>query len=188
MGHGTTTDEYYNYWGETQKTKKEVPMTQPSIDLNYRGDLEIDKFDLPGEWERQPTLYARWAEEWAYAVQTRDQAKDNLDLVKANVDSAIRKEPTEYGFTSKPTEAAILGCVVQQIDYEEAMEKLHQANLNVNLLAGAKAGFDHKKRALESLTTLMVNEFYQSSGVPSQATVAAGKKGQTKQKRNLGGK
>lgn len=160
--------------------------TETGTDL--RTDLEINRHDLPGEWERQPQLYIKWSEEWAYATQLRDQAKDNLDLVKADIDSNVRANPTAYGLVEKPkpTETAIAGIVVKQKGYEEAIERLHKANLDVNVLAGARSAMDHKRRALENLTTLLVNEFYGTAGVPSQATIAAGKKKQEKQKRKLG--
>lgn len=160
-------------------------MTTPGVDLDYRGDLEIDKHDLPGAWEIQPQLYMKWAEEHAYAVQVRDQAKDNLDLVRANLDSAVRADPAAYGFTAKPTEAAIGAVILQQDQYGDAVTALHEVNKNVNLLAGAKSAMEHKKRALENLTTLAVNEFYHSAGQPSQAAVAHSKKGQSRQKRQL---
>jgi hypothetical protein len=142
-------------------------------------DLYVDRNDLPTEWEKQPQLYMYWAEEYAWAVMDRDKAKDQLDLVAADLDSAIRTDPAAYELV-KVTEASVAAAVKKQQSYGDAVEKLHQANLVVNRMAAARSAMDHKRKALEHLTTLAVNEFYSSNTAPASSQVTRGKKAQEK--------
>ena len=142
-------------------------------------DLFVDRHDLPSEWEKQPQLYMYWAEEYAWAVMDRDKAKEQLELKAADLDSAIRTDPAAYELV-KVTEASVAGAVKVQPEYQQAQEKLHQANLVVNRMAAARSAMDHKRKALEHLTTLAINEFYSSNTAPAASTVSRGKKAQEK--------
>lgn len=142
-------------------------------------DLFVDRHDLPSEWEKQPQLYMYWAEEYAWAVMDRDKTKDQLDLVMADLDSAVRNDPAAYGL-SKVTEASVAAAAKRSDEYQQAQEKLHQANLVVNRMAAARSAMDHKRKALEHLTTLAINEFYSSNTAPAASQVSRGKKAQEK--------
>ena len=144
----------------------------------YRDDLLIDKFNLAGEWERQPQLFIYWAEEAVYAQTVRDQIKEQLDLIKAQLDSDIRLNWKEYGFDAKPTEPAITAAALQQQGYLDKQEELKKATEHANIMAAAKAAFDHKRRALTSLTELQIAGFYGANTSPPQHAVAGAKKAQ----------
>ena len=137
--------------------------------MSYKEDLKIDKHRLDFEWERQAQLYMKWAEAYAQAVLDRDRAKELLDVVRAELDSKIRKSPADFGFDKKPTESAITNTVVQQEEYRKAYDKLIQAQSNMNILAGAKEAMSHKKKALEGITQLMVSGFYAEPNIPAKA-------------------
>jgi hypothetical protein len=152
---------------------------------DYKEDLQINIHALPAEWERQPQLFIYWAEEHAYAMQKRDKAKERVDLLRAQLDSDLRINFTEYGFTAKPTEAAISAAILQQPDYMTALEELSDANVNLNLMLAAKNGMETKRKALENLTQLQIAGFYGANTAPAQAKVAAAKTAQDKQKEHL---
>lgn len=150
----------------------------------YREDMLIEKFDLPMEWERQPQLYLHWAEEAVFAQTERDSISSQVDLLRAQLDSDIRLHPAEYGFVDgdqnaiKPTEPAIKACILQQPNFKEKSEELASATQTVNIMNAAKAGMDHKRRALTSLTELQIAGFYGSNTAPSENQIAGARSGQ----------
>ena len=152
---------------------------------DYKEDAQIDPQALPAEWERQPQLFIYWAEEHAYAMQKRDKAKERLDLLRAQLDSDLRINFTEYGFAAKPTEAAIAAAILQQPDYIKAQDALSDEYVNVNIMMAAKNGMETKRKALENLTQLQIAGFYGANTAPAQAKIAAAKTGQDKQKEHL---
>ena len=134
--------------------------------MGYKEDLTIDKFSLPEEWERQPQLYMQWAEAHALAMDEVSRAKEQLDLVKAELDEQIRVDPERFGFDKKPTEAAISACIVKQTIYNDAYKHYLEKNKSSNILAGAKEAMNHKKKALEGLTQLLLGGFYAIPKIP----------------------
>ncbi|KKM81238.1 hypothetical protein LCGC14_1331750, partial [marine sediment metagenome] len=64
--------------------------------------------------------------------------------------------------------------------YKDEQEKMHQANLVVNRMAAAKSAMDHKRRALDNMTTLLINEFYNSNTAPAESVVSRGNKSQAR--------
>jgi len=140
-------------------------------------DLWINKVDLPGEWERQPQLFMYWAEEYAYAILTRDREKDQVELILADLDGAIRADPDAYGL-KKVTDASVSAAAKRTQTYIDGQERLHQANLVVNRMAAARSAMDHKRKALDNLTSLALADFYGSNTAPAESRVAHSKKGQ----------
>lgn len=132
---------------------------------SFKDDLIVDKYNLHLEWEKQPSLYMKWAELHANALQDQDRAKEQLDLVRANVDSKIRKNPDEYGL-EKVTESAISACIPKQEEYQVAQSALIEAKRNVAVLAGAKEAMAHKKKAIEMLTQLVIFGYYSDPKIP----------------------
>jgi len=137
--------------------------------MRYKDDLRIDKYSLDTEWEKQPMVYMKWAENYAEAVFERDKAKRALELVKAKIDSDIRQNPEKYGFDKKPTEAAIVSEIVQSAEYQDVYDEFIQANKRMNILAGAKEAMSQRKKALESLTDLMIAGYYSQPYVKLEA-------------------
>lgn len=144
----------------------------------YGDDLQIDKFNLPEEWERQPSLYMYWAEEAVYAQTVRDRIAEQLKLLAAQLDSDIRINWQAYGFQKAPTESAVKAAIEQQQSYMDKKEELAKATEHANIMAAARGGFEHKRRALTSLTELQIAGFYTANTAPPQHAVDAAKKRQ----------
>jgi len=150
----------------------------------YRADMLIEKYDLPMEWERQPQLYLYWAEEAVFAQTERDSINSQLELLRAQLDSDIRLHPAEYGFVDgekkaiKPTEPAIKACILQQPTFKDKSDELATATERVNIMNAAKAGMDHKRRALTSLTELQIAGFYGANTAPAESQIAGARTGQ----------
>jgi len=124
--------------------------------MSYEKDVRIDNNDLTGEWLEQPTLMMKYNDLYAIAAFERDTLKVKLEYTSALVDSEIRKNFTEFGFVTKPTEAAIKNAVCMDKRYRKIAKDMLSAAKNANFMAGARVSFEHRKKALENLVTLLV--------------------------------
>jgi len=128
--------------------------------MGYAEDLKIDRNDLVGDWEEQATLMMHYCDLYAIAVFERDTEKVRLEYIAAQLDSDVRKNFKNYGFASKPTEAAIKNTVVMQKKYRRAVKKALLTAKQANLMAGVRTSFEHRKKALENMVTLLVTGFH----------------------------
>jgi hypothetical protein len=131
---------------------------------DYNQDLEIDFSRLDENWRDHSANYMQWSEKWVNAVAERDRAKENLDVVKAELDREVR----DSTLGKKPTETAITAMITMHSKHRAAVEQLNTANEKVNLLASAKSAFDHRKKALEGLTQLWVNGYWSEPKVAGE--------------------
>ena len=127
--------------------------------------LEIDKFSLDKEWERQSILYMEWAEKVAEKQLHRDKMKFNLEYVKANLDYQIRSSPEKYGIV-RVTEASIQNAIINQPEYIAAKDKFIKAEYDLSLAQSIKEALHHKKKALENLTQLWLSGYYSEPTIP----------------------
>ena len=132
--------------------------------MGYKEDLEIDKHALDFEWERQAQLYMKWAEEYADAVLIRDRAKENVDLVRAELYQSIVSKAEK-----KPTETAIGNEIIQRSEFVKINKEYFEAKKNAEILAGAKEAMQHKKKALEGRTHLWIAGYNAEPKIPAEA-------------------
>lgn len=142
---------------------------------DYKKDLEIDKHDLDGAWLSQPSLFAKWGENHAQAIFERDRAKENLDVVRAELDAAVRAHPQRYGWSDdkKPTESFISNTILTQEKYKKANLALAEATKNVNILGVAREAFGaHRKEALGFITRLHLANYFSEPDIPHETKEA----------------
>lgn len=132
---------------------------------NYKKDLEIDQGNLDIEWKKQAALFGEWGEKAAEANYQKDKKKEQLDLIKAQLDTEYRKKLKD----EKPKEAEILSKVLQDKKYIDASEQYLKAYKTAKVLEVATRSFEHRKRALEYLTKLFLNNYYAEAYVPKKA-------------------
>jgi hypothetical protein len=127
----------------------------------YRDDLKIDPLALDKEWLEQPSLYMKYAKMAADASADYDRAKENVDIVKAQIDNQVRQYPEKFkgcpttkDGALKPTEGWIISVIFLHDDYAKANERYHKAKLEMNVLQAAVRAFDHRKKALEMEVSL----------------------------------
>jgi len=159
----------------------------------YERDCQIDKDNLDVEWEKQPSLYMKWAARYAQATAermrieeglraVREAAKRGLEEIRATLDAEIRVDPGSFGLDpdKKPTEAAISGAVVTAPAYvdvykdgiegiETVVKKLAEAVESEQILYGATKAMDHKRAALDGETRLWLGGYYAEVKVPNEA-------------------
>ena len=142
-------------------------------EFNYEQDLAVDPHSLDEEWLRQPGLYMKYSEATAEAEKKRNQAKESVDVVKAELDRAIRKDPAKYGI-DKVTETAIASSIFLQPEYKAATDALIQDNYELTILQGAVRAFDHKRAALENEVKLWLGSYF--SGPKEPRDIPGGKR------------
>ena len=125
----------------------------------YLDDLKIDKYRLDEEWQTQALKFCEWAEKEVEALYLKDKVKEQLDLVKAQLDSAVRKNPEVYGL-EKVTEGAIQNVIFQHKDYMDVSRAYLDAIKEARILGVAREAFDHRKKALEKLTELFLSQYW----------------------------
>lgn len=135
---------------------------------NYKEDLKIDIHSLEIEWHDQPLKYCKWAEQAAEASYAYDLEKEKLDVLLAEKERQIRKDPESYGI-EKLTDGAVKWAVSVDATVQTAKRRVIDAKRNLRLFEAAERSFDHRKRALESLTKLYTDKYYASPRIPGQA-------------------
>lgn len=122
-------------------------------DTTYHDDVMIQKGALDEQWERQPVLFLKWAERHAEALIESERAKTRMDVVKAELDKAMRLDPASFEMV-KVTETAIDLAIRSHPKYVKAVEEYQDARLDALFLQAARDALWQKKEALENLTRL----------------------------------
>ena len=133
--------------------------------MSYKEDITINKNDLVNEWQNQASLYLKYAELAAEAIEERDNAKNHLEVVYSKLDYEIRTNWSVY-LKSKPTEVSIKQWILRQKKYRKAQNILTKATKNVNMYQAARTALEHKKHALQNIVQLMVSGFYAEPKAP----------------------
>ena len=120
---------------------------------DYKKDLETDINDLENEWQGQPGLYMFYAELHANAIEHRDRVKEHLESLDGRIIQEIIAE--EGG--KKPADSVLKGMVVNDKKHIDKFEELLAANKEVNLMTSAKVAFEHRKKQLENLVSLLIS-------------------------------
>ena len=134
---------------------------------SYKSDLRIDRYNLEEELIRQPQLYMTWAIKAANASAEKDEAKNALEIVKADVDKKIRSDPKRYGLSdSRATESAIKYAILKHNKVVRYTKAYFESARDEKILAEAKNAFQHRKKMLESLVMLNVQLHFAEPKVP----------------------
>lgn len=151
----------------------------PSIDAfynAYRGKLMIDKNAMDDMWLEQPQIYQEIGERLALEISLRDQAKDDLADITAELDTQVRELHADD--EKKPTETAIKNEIKQDKTYKAAQSKLRALELNVSRLSMLRDSFHQRRYALQDLTTLWTGGYFTSnSGAAKDARDRKGQSG-----------
>ncbi len=129
------------------------------------GDFQIDANNLDVEWTRQPDLYRQYATAAADARQGWDEAKNDVSVVRAQVEKDVRTNPADHGL-AKVTEGAIKGALDIDSRVREAEEALIEARHRYDVLNAACEALDHKKTALSKLVDLHLADYFSKPSAP----------------------
>lgn len=127
--------------------------------LDFENDLKIEPMALDVEWLEQASLFMKYSREAIKQRSILDRKKIELDVVKAELDTAIRTNPEKYGI-SKITEAAISNTILQDARFKVVQEELLGLHHDLEILEAAVQAFNQRKVALENLVKLCGQQYF----------------------------
>jgi hypothetical protein len=137
--------------------------------MNYEADITIDSEALDVEWLRQPRLTYQYGKLQAEIELKLGKAKEDLDLIKADLDKQIRLNPDEFEVV-KITEVAVTNTIIAHPDYQNQNGIVLDLIYELNVIKAAKAGIETKKTALENLVKLNGQNYFAGPTVPRDLT------------------
>ena len=135
----------------------------------YYDDMKIDKHALDDEWMDNGRRLIHWTTEKAESDYQRDKAKEQLDLVKSEIEAEIRSDPEKFGLTAKATLPAIASAVIADERYKDQHEEYLQGCKNSNILTGVVSSFTQRKTSLENLTKIWLAGMFADPVIPREA-------------------
>ncbi len=120
----------------------------------------IDSRRLDIEWEKQSALCFEACRLAAQAQLCLTDYKRQLEVKRAEVGTSVRRDPARYGFTTKPTEAAIEAQVTLMPEVCDLADKIAHAKYQYELSNAAVTALENKKKGLEALTQLRAMNYY----------------------------
>lgn len=133
--------------------------------MNYEDDIRIDESQLEMEWLEQPTLMFKYAKLVADFRRKFDLAKEELDLVKADLDKEVRTNPDKFGI-EKITETVVSNTIIALKKYRDTNEKLLNAKYDLDVAQAAVVSISQRKDALENLVRLHGQQYFAGPKVP----------------------
>lgn len=133
--------------------------------MDYEKDTSIDEQGLDVEWLKQPSLMSKYGKHAAQAKLDMDHAKEDLDVVKAQLDRNIRAFPDIYGL-DKLTESIVSNTIIIQPEYKDTNDQYLNAKYEYDMAMAAVRAIDQKKTALENLVRLHGQQYFAGPSVP----------------------
>lgn len=127
-------------------------------EVDFEKDISINKYKLDEECLSHSSLYFRYSSMQADAKTRVSKAKDNLELVEAERNLAIRKTLSESG--TKVTEAMITSALIVDKEVIEAKNQVREAEDVFMKLSVAVQAFEHRKSELDNLVKLYCSGYY----------------------------
>lgn len=115
--------------------------------FNIKEELRIDPYVLDEECLDQGRKIMTMAELYSEAVEERDRAKLQTEVVYANLSLKVRRNPEAYGLKDKPSDKQVDAVVLTQPLYIKARHRLIRATKDCELY---KPGLDaFKDRSIQ---------------------------------------
>jgi len=129
--------------------------------------LEVDENNLGVEWKSQAALMLDYGIQLADAMQEEDEARANLDVVRAMLDRDIRANPDSFG-CGKITETVVASTIILDGKYKDAEQRRADASHAVRILKAVVEALSHRKSTLQGMTELHKMEYYADPRSPDQ--------------------
>lgn len=120
--------------------------------------LMIDEHDLERECRDQAVMFYNVSELNTLAQSRRDEAKQKLAEIEAEVDSDIRYDAEVAG--ERVTEPAIKSQIKLNKRYQKAARELKILQIEVGKLSGLERSYDHRKEMLKLLVRLYLANYF----------------------------
>lgn len=109
-------------------------------------DLHFTEVTISDGMTKQAALFAHYARLSADATYQSDRAKQQVELLEAQLNQKYRDSMVAAG--TKFTEKAIDAMVIQDSGYQAAQERAHEAKAIASMVASAADSFRHRKDML----------------------------------------
>lgn len=136
---------------------------------DYETDVVIDESALDVEWLEQPRLMMKYARKAAEARRKMDEAKENVEYIRAELDKEIRQDPDKFGI-AKISETAIQNTILMEDSYRKASAEFAKHRFEADISRGAVSAFEHRRDALENLVRLHGQQYFAGPRVPRNLT------------------
>jgi hypothetical protein len=133
--------------------------------MNYEQDIRIDNSALDVEWLEQAALFMKYARHSAQTMRDLDEAKQALDVVKAELDLDIREHPEEHN-VSKVTEGAIQSAIILSEKYKKSFKVYLESKFENDMASKAINAMNQRKEALENLVRLHSQSYFAGPKIP----------------------
>jgi hypothetical protein len=131
----------------------------------FLNQLSIDEHDLDQELLKQPQLYYEWAKKATEAECDMKDAKDDLEIIKAKIDTRVRKNKEKYKVTTEPSIKSFVETHKKVLTYKKRYIEKRRTAL---LLEKAERAFDQRKRMLEMYVYRSVHNMNSSVRIPKE--------------------
>jgi len=115
--------------------------------------VQIDELNLDKECISLPTNILKYANRLADAKRDVDEAKNSLEVVKADLAKEIRDTPGKFGL-EKVTEGSIKEIILTNPRCQKAAQALRDAEHHADLAGAVLSALNIKKSALSNLVEL----------------------------------
>ena len=136
---------------------------------DLRGRLQINQFDLETECVNQPVLYDEVGQLATDAKSCARSAKDELDYIKAFIESEVRKNPEKFG-VAKVTESSVNAAVTINQRYVDASRKYIDAQRLSDSLTVLQFAAEQRKSMIKDLVSLYIYAYYQQQQSVNMST------------------
>lgn len=134
-----------------------------------KNEFDINELELEKEWIIQPNIYYKYAELLANARKEYEREKSKKEVVIAELDKKIRKNPEQYDI-QKITETVIERVIIGSEEVKVVTKKLIQLKYQLDMYQAAIDTLEHKKKALENLVQLWIKNYYSEPSNPKGHT------------------
>lgn len=137
--------------------------SQPEFDVS--ADLEIDDSNIEQDWIELPGLLYKYGQALAKAEQEVNDCEEKIKTSRSQLILEISDKPKAFGL-EKTTAQSIEACYRIQPEYTNLKKKLNKLTHEVSSIRNVVYSLNAKRTALESLTKLLLQEYYNShSGI-----------------------
>lgn len=122
-------------------------------------EFTIDELALDREWNRQGDLAFQFNKIVAECQREYDEAKAELEVTRGELYKRVKANPKKAGL-DKATEAGIKEVIPTLPPYKTAIKKVIDARYELDIAKAASIAIEHKKRGLEKVVDLFLNNYY----------------------------
>lgn len=138
--------------------KPERPARERDLIKDLEEGLLIDEHELHAALQMQPDFYYRVSKAYALLLSQRDEAKQTLQVIEAEVDVKLRREALENG--DKVTEKEIESRKRIHRDVMAANDDLLTLNHKLGEVLALKEAYQQRSYVLKDLVALYIGNYY----------------------------